>query len=349
MAEYSVSNHILDIPLLQSVCDSLYDVKRFLLQEDIKHLIVLVETDIDYVEGNLKDLVYPDRSEFQNVEGPKEINILLNTIFVKAIENYKSFSKYAFEIVSWFMGDKTFGDEVTKVLRDLEVEYVGDVGVSQGSLVIDYVKGFGLVAGDLFAESTVWSQQSRERMDLCAVSFLTKWMSTNQPHWEEQAVAVSNFFSAAEHYVKERIPSQISESYRHITRIVLSNNILKPVKSLYLTVLQEDAKRCGRNDESHNDYSRVKQMLLDLNLMCLLDIFTTHGIRDSSLRLDWTSLRPLLEECGLKKGQIYEIKSYLLLPRLSSGTESTSHEVQQQQLSMTPGVLLPPSAFTKHS
>ena len=62
--EYSVSNHILDIPLLQSVCDSPYDVKRFLLQEDIKHLIVLVETDIDYVEGNLKDLVYPDRSEF---------------------------------------------------------------------------------------------------------------------------------------------------------------------------------------------------------------------------------------------------------------------------------------------
>ena len=229
------------------------------------------------------------------------------------------------------------------------MEYVGDVGVSQGSLVIDYVKGFGSVAGDLFAELTVWSQQSRERMDLCAVGFLTKWTSTNQPHWEEQAVAVSNFFSAAEHYVEERIPSQISESYKHITRIVLSNNIPKPVKSLYLTVLQEDAERCGRNDESHNDYSCVKQMLLDLDLMCLLDIFTTHGIRDSSLCLDWTSLRPLLEECGLKKGQIYEIKSYLLLPRLSSGTESTSHEVQQQQLSMTPGVLLPSSAFTKHS
>ena len=247
------------------------------------------------------------------------------------------------------MGDETFGDEVTKVLRDLEVEYVGDVGVSQGSLVIDYVKGFGLVAGDLFAESTVWSQQSRERMDLCAVGFLSKWMSTNQPHWEQQAVAVSNFFSAAEHYVKERIPSQISESYKHITRIVLSHNIPKPVKSLYLTVLQEDAERCRRNDESHNDYSRVKQMLFDLDLMCLLDIFTTHGIRDSALLLDWTSLRPLLEECGLKKGQIYEIKSYLLLPRLSSGTESISHEVQQQQLSITPGVLLPPSAFTKHS
>ena len=115
MAEYSVSNLILDIPLLQSVCDSPYDVKRFLLQEDIKRLIVLVETDIDYVEGNLKDLVYPDRSEFRNVEGPKEINILFNTIFVKAIENYKSFSKYAFEIVSWFTGDETFGDKVTKV------------------------------------------------------------------------------------------------------------------------------------------------------------------------------------------------------------------------------------------
>ena len=49
-----------------------YDVKRFLLQEDIKRLIVLVETDIDYVEGNLKDLVYPDRSEFRNVEGPRK-------------------------------------------------------------------------------------------------------------------------------------------------------------------------------------------------------------------------------------------------------------------------------------
>ena len=99
---------------------------------------------------------------------------------------------------------------------------------------------------------------------------------------------------------------------------MFSYNIPKPVKSLYLTVLQEDAERCRRNDESHNDYFRVKQMLFDLDLMCLLDIFTTHGIRDLALLLDWTSLRPLLEECGLKKGQIYEIKSYLLLPRLSS-------------------------------
>ena len=43
--------------------------------------------------------------------------------------------------MSWFTGDETFGDEVTKVLRDLEVEYVGDVGVSQGSWSLIMLKG----------------------------------------------------------------------------------------------------------------------------------------------------------------------------------------------------------------
>ena len=64
--------------------------------EKIKHILKSVMTDIDFVEGKLKNLVYQDQSQFRAAN-------FLSTLLVYGVENYDNFSNYTFEISSWFM------------------------------------------------------------------------------------------------------------------------------------------------------------------------------------------------------------------------------------------------------
>ena len=46
-----------------------------------------------------------------------------------------------------------------------------------------------------------------------------------------------------------------------------------------------------------------------------MPVFTENAIRDSVLELDWIDLKELLKECGIKAGQILEMKTYLAQKR----------------------------------
>ena len=129
---------------------------------------------------------------------------------------------------------------------------------------------------------------------------------------------------------------------RNITRIVLSDTVLKPVKAVYLAILEENAKQEAKKDSTDgDDYVSVCQMLSMLRMLEIVGLFTKIGIKDRTLLLHWSQLRKLLEESGVKKGQLYEIKNYLLLMDRSTQSDTVNHN----PLSVDPGVLLPQSAF----
>ena len=111
---------------------------------------------------------------------------------------------------------------------------------------------------------------------------------------------------------------------------------------MYLRILLRLCGVTSTNPKTSDDpYQEVKKMLCDLHLTDLMEAFILNGIQDTSLVLSWSDMRSLLEESGIKRGPIYEIKVYL------SHRHGRIHH--EGGLSIDVGELLPPSAFVLSS
>ena len=285
------------------------------IEDEVTHLLESIQQDIDSIKTKFQHLV----------KQPQDLHILLSALVSHTIDDYHKYRVYFFDFTSPFITHDTFPVELSQIIRVLEVRYIGEIGESTGVSVIEYVKSFGKIVGDIFVQSRSWSNEAKEVIDLCLIGLLKKWTSINQEHWYQQPIALGELLNICHSHLSEFLPGVIHESLRGITNIVLSSTISKDVKQLYLTILQENAQRKVYTDDDH-----VNDMLSTLGMVELVEVFKSHGIRDKTLFLEWSELKQLLHEIGVKKGQILEIKHYLALRRTSAG------------------VLLPPSAFLQH-
>ena len=205
------------------------------LEREILDLLSEIQTDTDYVESELKDIVYGTRTKFNS--GPKELHIVLNTIIVHGIANYSSFSNYIRIISSWFIVDECFGEEISRILCLLEVQYVGGIGECAVAVTYQNARNFGSVVGDLVVESRYCWQESCNTLELCLIGFVSKWSSSNQIHWEEQGIALSSLLANCIQDLRDRFPRVLEECFRNVGRLVDNNVIPNSVKVHHMSVI----------------------------------------------------------------------------------------------------------------
>ena len=309
-----------------------YALKCTGLEYEILELLKDIRSDINFMESQLKDIVYDGR---QLCGGPAELHVVLYTLCVYSIQNYDIFKNYFFEIAGWFSYDPEYSLELTCVLRLLEVQYVGDVGLGPGTQSQKLVQAFGSIVGQLYYESAYWARDAKETIDLCTIGFISKWMSPNQPHWVQQGDALKNFLSVAKAELHERVPDHLDHVYRNVSKLVVSNDVPQIVKELYLPILinwWEPIHVSSSTMTTDEEYSEVQQMLFSLDLSHLYDLFKGNCIQDSTLKLVWPELREILELSGVKKGPIYEIKSYISRRKAKMPTEQRSSSTEEKLL-----------------
>ena len=312
-----------------------YSQLRLELETNIIRILQNLSIDgyLDGAESDLGDAVYPDKTKFTEGYNPKELNIFLKTLLVYSIQNYEQFKKYTFDLMAWFCGGDTYGTELSRVLRELETEYIGDLdhGLSV-SWADKFVSAFGEICGQILIESQVLQAESREMVELCIIGFVKKWSTCNQKHWSEEATALGKFVIIGHRELANRLPNVADDMFRNIESIVLRDSVPKNLKAMYLRIMESIVHpQPAPEPKIPNEYRDVSKMLRSIHMFELMPKFMTCGIRDSTLVLPWSDIRAIMDEGGFKRGQIYEVKNYLA--------------VRRGKLTRR-GVLLPPSAFT---
>ncbi|KAK2173402.1 hypothetical protein NP493_877g00019 [Ridgeia piscesae] len=88
-----------------------------------------------------------------------------------------------------------------------------------------------------------------------------------------------------------------------------------------------EADKSSVKSSDLDPYCRVKAMLSNLRLDELTDVFLSNAVRDSVLDVDFADLKDLLKECGVRPGELLEIKTYLAKKGESQATEPRTHSV----------------------
>ena len=309
------------------------------------------EASLEYTCSVLEDLVRsPTRL---SGPGANEMELFVNTLLSYCVHNFNTFKPYFRKLTVFFGNDSEYRCQVVRMLRVLEEKFVGLLGYRSGSELERFIPAFGSVIGEMFLCGMTWPEESKEEMKLCVIGFFSKWSSTNQNHWAQQGVVLDSFLSVSVSELVKNMPTQMKDLFRNITELVLSNTFPVPVKEVYLQVLMKidceesthetSSKKLSTASQQTSTaspidrrYLSLKQMLFDLGLPQMLDLFVANGIRDSTLTLPWTDLRLLLEKSGVKKGTIYEIKWYLAKKDVDREDRGLNVEAEE---------LLPPSAF----
>ena len=195
-----------------------YEDHRSMLQHNILRLLDGVADDLDqtnlnYTRNVLTNLVY--NSTALPKEGPSDYHIFLYTLFVYTVENCNTFRRYLFVILSWFHRDEVFSEETSRAIRLLEVKYIGGVGSGHGSLSEKSVSAFASIIGDIFVDSISWPGEVKDRIELCVIGILSKWSSSNQPHWPQQANVLDAFFGGCLPQLQTNLPVPLGDSLRN--------------------------------------------------------------------------------------------------------------------------------------
>ena len=77
-----------------------YHSKRSEIVTKVKNLLSRAKKEIDFVECQLRDLLYPESSEFANLGKDSLLHIVLYTLFKTTILDYHNISLTLHEIVS---------------------------------------------------------------------------------------------------------------------------------------------------------------------------------------------------------------------------------------------------------